>query len=107
MSATEVIYIDTDNLFKITGLKNEATSAYINNATCQLVKLMDSAGTTVSGSTAITLDYLAASDGVYQGAMPYTVTLTENAEYTAVVTATLGGARTTWRRTCRARYLNQ
>lgn len=107
MSATEVIYIDTDNLFRITGLKNETTGAYINNATCQLVKLMDDDGTTVSGSTAITLDYLAASDGIYQGAMPYTVTLTENAEYTAVVTATLGGARTTWRRSVRARYLNQ
>lgn len=108
MSATDLLYIDNTNNVWIDGLKNDISGAFINDATCLIVEVLDSADAQVSGTTNISMTYKAASDGDYYGKLPHTVSLTENAEYTVRVRATDTDSNVgEWRRTVRARYRNQ
>jgi hypothetical protein len=108
MAATDILLIANTNMIWIEGLKNDVTAAFVNDATCSIVEVLDSADAVVSGSANILMTYKTASDGRYYGALPYTVTLTENDEYTVHVLAIDGtGQRADWRRTVRARYRNQ
>lgn len=108
MNATDVLYIDNTNNVWIDGLSNDVTGAFINNATCVIVEVLDADGNQVSGTANISMTYKAASNGDYYGALPYTVALTEGAFYTVRVRATdTDNNRGEWRRTCRAVYRNQ
>jgi len=84
----EKLYINSDNLIKLTELKNRLTDAFINDATVT-VTAKDLTGTTVSGP--ITMDYVADSDGVYAGSIPDTASLDVGSRYDLVITAN-GGA---------------
>ena len=108
MSATDVLYIDNTNNVWIDGLKNDVTGAYINNATCIIVEVLDADDSQVSGTANISMTYKTSSDGDYYGPLPYTVSLTEGAFYTVRVRATdSDDNRGEWRRVCRAVYRNQ
>lgn len=76
---------DSDNRLILDDLQNKRTKSWINDATVTGA-LYDSAGALVSGSS-ITLDYIAGSNGRYEGTLPYTISLTEGALYTAKATA--------------------
>jgi hypothetical protein len=106
MAATDVLYVGSDNLISVENLRLTSTGGYLTTATVTLTKIEDSTGATVSGSTGITLSYYG-TNGVYHGTLPDSVSLTENAEYTAVITAVYSNLTKTWRRTLRARYANQ
>lgn len=112
MSATDILYIDNTNNVWIDALTNDINGAFINDAVCVIVEVLDADDAQVAGTTNISMTYKTASDGDYYGPLPYTVSLTENAEYTVRVRATYtpdGGdpVRGEWRRTVRARYRNQ
>jgi hypothetical protein len=71
----ETIIDASDNLLKVSGLKNEATGAYLNSATLTAT-LYDTGGTEIVGETwPISLSYVADSDGIYQGNLKDTLTL--------------------------------
>ena len=108
MSATDVLYIDNTNNVWIDGLQNDISKAFVNNATCTIVEILDASGAQVSGTANISMTYKATSDGDYYGALPYTVSLTEGAWYTVRARANdTDSNRGEWRRSCRAVYRNQ
>jgi hypothetical protein len=90
------LYIDNDNYLELDGLKNGATSAYVNDAAV-VCTLKDSSGNPVTGQTwPLTLAYVAASNGKYRGRLKYDLALTEGKTYTAHITATGGGLTANW-----------
>lgn len=108
MAAADILLIANTNMIWIEGLKNDVTAAFVNDATCSIVEVLDSDDAAISGSTNILMTYKTSSDGRYYGALPYTVSLTENATYTVHVLAIDGtGQRADWRRSVRAVYRNQ
>jgi len=107
MAATDILLIANTNMVWIEGLKNDVTAAYVNDATCSVVEVLDSEGAVISGSENILMTYKTTSDGRYYGALPYTVSLIEGAEYTVHALAIDGsGQRADWRRKVRAVYRN-
>ncbi len=88
---TELVFQANDNILELDGLKNDATSAFINDATVT-VTLVDSDDVNVTGQTwPTTMLYVAASDGIYRATLQDVITLVPDARYTAKVTAN-GGA---------------
>lgn len=87
----------SDNLVTVSGLKNEVTGAFVNTAVVT-VTLVDRNGVDVTGSSwPVTLTYIPASDGVYQGTLPDSLDLTKFEVYTAQITADAGpGLRQYW-----------
>lgn len=108
MAATDILLIANTNMVWIEGLKNDVTGDYVNDATCSIVEVLDSESAALSGSQNILMAYKTSSDGRYYGALPYSISLTEDATYTVHVLAVDGsGQRADWRRVCRAVYRNQ
>lgn len=81
------IYVANDNLVQLFGLKDERTNAYVSGATVT-AQLRDAAGVAVGG--AITLTYVAGSNGDYAGVVPDTTALVAGDRYTAEITADNG-----------------
>jgi hypothetical protein len=68
----------------------------VNDATV-VMTMKDSAGAAVSGASGLSLTYVTGSNGLYQGTLPYTLTLTAGEDYTVEITGTSGaGARGFW-----------
>ncbi len=87
----ETIYIDNDNLLRLSGLRNEATGDYINSAVVT-VTVIDSGDVNVVGQAwPLTLVYVASSNGRYEGTLEETLVLIAAASYTAVIDAVFGG----------------
>lgn len=55
-----------DQIIEIFGLKNGLTNGFINTAVCTAT-LKDSTGSSVTGITDLSLDYIAGSNGIYRG----------------------------------------
>lgn len=94
------IYIGSDNLLRIEGLRNAAAGGtYINNATVTATLYRESDGAAVSGqSWPATLTYVAASDGDYEGILEDGLALVRGERYYAEVVADAGsGNLKTWR----------
>ena len=92
------IYLTTTSLVELDGLV-DSLGAYQNDATVTLESMVDAAsGVAVVGLTVpLTMNYVAASNGKYQGQIPHTVTLTAERVYNATVLAiSSGGARRQW-----------
>ena len=100
------IYLTTDNCIRYRGLKDCVADTYINNAVITAT-LYDSNDVVVPGAEDVSIAYVAGTDGDYAGEIPYTVTLTEDAYYTIVVTITGSGYRTTVKVKLRATYKGQ
>lgn len=96
MSSQITIYVSNDNLVQNpTPMRRSSTGAYVNDATVTMT-LKDSTGSGVSGASSLTLGYVADSNGLYQGTIPYTVSLTAGAVYTLEITGTSGSNHAFW-----------
>ena len=86
----KAIYLSNDHLLELRGLKNIATDAYIDDATVTAT-LVDEEGVEVAGQGwPLTLSYVSGSDGIYRGTLTDSLSLTEDLEYTAKITASGG-----------------
>ncbi len=97
----EVLAIGSDNLVRLDSLTNASSGAYVNNATATFT-LRDQSGTALITNSAMA--YVAASNGRYEGTIPYTQSLTLNAYYTIEITATGGGFTIFRKLSCIAKY---
>ena len=84
----EKLYVSSDNLLQITGLKNRLTDAYLNSATIT-ANVNDLTGTLVEGP--VTLSYVAASNGNYAGTVPDHAALQVGSRYDVIISVN-GGA---------------
>ena len=67
MQSPQIFYYKNDNLIELTGLKDEATDTFVNDATVTAV-MKSAAGAQIAGqSWPLTLSYIGSSDGVYRG----------------------------------------
>jgi hypothetical protein len=90
----------SDNLIQITGLINEVSGAYINDATVTATVVKKSDRTEVAGVTwPIAVVYVAASDGIYRGTLPYTMDIADR-EKLIVLLEIDGGAGLVQHREC-------
>lgn len=100
---SQVLWKDNENLIRVgnsetglEGLLNEATGEYVNGATVTLVGIKGPDGSYLSGTTNLSMDYVANSDGHYQVSIPETVALRSNKRYLAVITAESGTINARW-----------
>lgn len=95
-AAAEILYVGNDMILELRGLQRQDTAAYMNAATVT-VTMKDSEGTTIAGSWPQAMGYVSSSNGVYRATLAYNMAVTENARYTATVTADGGaGLRARW-----------
>jgi hypothetical protein len=99
--ALEVLAINSDNLVRLDGLTSASTGAYVNNATVTF-SLVDASGSNLIANS--TMNFVASSNGRYEGTIPYTTVLTLNAFYTLQITAIGGGFRVYRQIQCVAKY---
>lgn len=80
------LYLDNDNLFTLEGLKDQETDTYVNTATVELT-IEDSEGATVpDGGFPLTMDYVADSNGSYQGVVDKALSIENSLDYVGVIT---------------------
>jgi hypothetical protein len=82
-----ILYVGSDTLLTVDGLKDQATGQYVNAASVSAT-VRDVDLQAVEGGTGLTLEYVANSNGKYQGVIPYTLTLTPGATYYLDITIT-------------------
>lgn len=80
------IYISNDNDIVVEGLCLASDGSFVNDATLT-VTLKDSNNANVTDAVDLNVTYVSASNGNYRGTIPAAVSLTESAEYTAIVSA--------------------
>lgn len=98
----DVVYVLNDNLIEVDKLQDASDDLYINDATVT-VTLKDSDGTNVTGqSWPLTLDYVADSDGKYQGTLESALSLTVKEHYYAHVDAVKGTLVAHWEKQLKA-----
>lgn len=86
-------FVANTNVLDLTGLKEEITQAFINNATVT-VTIKDIDGTNVTGETwPFPMDYVAASDGDYRAFVSENIDLVANTKYIAYIDADGGANR--------------
>lgn len=90
--AREKLIIGSTNMIELVRLRNRATGLYPINAVVT-ADLLTAAGGAVAGGAAlpVTYDSGTGDETIYRGAIPYTVTITEGAEYIVRVTSTSSG----------------
>ena len=90
----QVILRNNDNLVQVDELKDAASGGAFLNAATVAVNFYDKAGTLIAGP--ITLTYVAASSGKYEGILPSTTVLAEDQRVRVVITATEGSLDAEW-----------
>lgn len=92
MSATN-LYIGVDTVVTYGGMQNPLTAAYINDGTvtCQIVDLAGTAVTPTGFTWPVTLDYVAASDGIYRATIDKAMALLPGHSYFLEITAAASG----------------
>jgi hypothetical protein len=85
-----IIYYQSDNILKLTGLKNLATGAYINNATVNVTLTRDGGEQVAGQSWPTPLAYVNGSNGEYSCALTRTLVLTPPERIIATITADAG-----------------
>jgi hypothetical protein len=103
--ALEVLAINSDNLVRLDVLTNASSGAYVNSATVTFT-LKDSTGAVFQGQSGISMPYVAASNGRYEGTLTAAISnqLTPNALYTIEITATYSGTQLFRKLSCIAKY---
>ena len=101
--AHSTIYVGTTSVAEVDELENQ-DGAYQNEATVTLESLVDRVtGTAVAGlAVPLTLSYVTASNGKYQGTIPHSVSLSSGRWYIATFLAISDGKRTVWEEKARA-----
>lgn len=79
------------------GLYDRVAGTFLNDATLTFT-LKNSAGSAVSGASAVSMTYVTGTQGVYEGVLEDGVSLTENSTYYLEITATGSGDRVGFRR---------
>ena len=99
------IYIDSDNVVTLSKLRDGITGTYANSATVT-GRVLYADGEAVADSS-FTLTYASASNGIYRGTIPDTVTelLTLGASYYVEVTVVSGGNQVVFRQLFEAGYV--
>lgn len=93
MSNINVLFVDNDNVLEIQGLKDEVGAAFLAAAAVS-VTLSDEQGLAVQGADwPLSLAYVDGSRGEYRATLPYTLDLTANRRYTALIVADAGPGR--------------
>lgn len=86
-------FVANTNVLDLTGLKEELTDAYINNATVT-VTIKDADGNNVTGETwPFTMNYVAASDGNYRAFVSEEIAFVPKTKYIAYIDADGGANR--------------
>lgn len=89
--AVLVLYPENDNLLEWQEMKNNATGAYVNNATVSAT-LFDDTGAQVAGETwPKALAYVAGSNGLYRATLAAVLSVVAGRDYSARVVAVGGG----------------
>ena len=98
----QVIYDANSQLITVDGLTNVVDGAYVNDAACT-VEFLDAADQQLPGETwPVTLAYVLASDGKYQGMVSAAVSYTVGNPITAHIRADAGaGLVGDWSIPCR------
>lgn len=89
-------YDQNTHLVVLDELKDESTGAYINTGATVTADVYDVTATAVLAGSAITLSYVAASNGKWQATMPATLALVATGTYLLRVKAVSGGAQGWW-----------
>jgi hypothetical protein len=99
-------FIGSDQLLEVAGLKDPVTGAYVNTATVRATMYEPDGVTVVQGQTwPLTLSYVAASDGDYNGILEDGRDLKDGRLYWIELTADAGGDLIKkWRWSDTARY---
>jgi len=97
------LYLSEDNLIEWDALTDAADGTFVNDATMTFT-IKDTAEAALTGANGVSMSYVAASDGKYQGVAPSTVTYTDAATYYLEVTAASSGRDGFRRITCKAQY---
>jgi len=93
MESPQVYYYKNDTLLELTGLKDEATDAYIATATVT-ASVKDAAGAAVTGQTwPLSLVYVTSSDGDYRGVLDKAINVAVGDRITVEVTVDAGSGR--------------
>ena len=84
----EILWRNTDNVLRVTGLRNSITGEYLNNLSTVAATLYDSTLEEVTGQTwPLQLLYIPDTDGEYRGTIDYELALTHDATYYALLVA--------------------
>lgn len=104
MSNLQTLYIGNDSLLDVASLRNEANGDYLDAASVS-VQLFDQDQVPVAGADwPMALAYVAGSRGLYRVTLPYSLSLSDGARYTARIVADAGpGLRAQWDMACVAR----
>jgi hypothetical protein len=87
---TSVVYVGNANVIELRGLKLVTDNTYVNDADVT-VTVKDSAGADATGQAwPTTMDYVAASNGVYRAIVENDVDLVADATYYAFIDADSG-----------------
>lgn len=99
MSTSTKLYIGVDTVVTYGGMQNPITAAYINDGTvtCTIKDLSGTAVTATGFTWPVTLNYVAASDGIYRGTIDKNIALTAGLSYWLEITAA-GGTLDDFRR---------
>jgi len=97
------LYLSEDNLIEMDELTDAADGTYVNDATMTF-SIKDTAEAVLTGANGVTMSYVAASNGKYQGVSPKTVVFTVATTYYLEVTAASSGRDGFRRITCKAQY---
>mgnify|MGYP000317170640 CR=1 FL=1 len=94
---TLTLYKGSDMLLEVEGLTDEATGAYLSDASVSAT-LKNAAGVAVLGQTwPAAMPYVSGTDGLYRVSLVDTLQVTEGQRYKAEITADRGeGKRATW-----------
>lgn len=96
------LYVGEDMAIQMIGLRDAITGSYVNDATMTYT-LKTAAGVAVTGASAISMAYVAASDGNYRGTMDAAVSGTLTNETVYYLEITVSGS--VFRRIkCKAEY---
>lgn len=87
----DVLYIDNDNVVYLSGLRNEVTGEYINDALLS-AELTDTQDVAVAGqSWPLIMDYVAGTQGIYRLLLENTLALLNGQYYKLNISGTGDG----------------
>lgn len=96
--------VGCDNIYQVAKLRNALTGQFANNGVVQMtLKDLNGNNVTAGGNSfpwPVTLQYIANSDGLYQGTLPATLDVVEQVYYKLVIYLNAGGFELTTEDDC-------
>lgn len=86
MANIETLWIDNDNLLRVTGVRGGANDVYLNAASAEVTLVDADTGTALSGqSWPLALPYISGSNGDYEVTLPFAIQTTDKQQIRAEV----------------------